>query len=146
MEVIFLHDVKNTARKGEVKDISDGFARNYLIPHQLAVPATPVLIQKAHEEQRSAEKQQEEKDKQSHQVVDTLQHLTLSFQEKANEQGTLFTGITREKIAEQLTRQLGYSIEARHIKLDKPIKQSGAHKAGVQFLNHHYQITINVNP
>ena len=120
MKVILLKRVADLGQQGEIKDVSDGFARNFLFPQKLADIATPQSIQRMAElknKQAKLKVPQERPDI----VASKLRSVTLSFSERADAKGTFFAGITREKIVEAL-KEKGILLKPRQIKLAQSIK------------------------
>lgn len=145
MEVIFLKDVKGSGFLGDIKDVSDGFARNFLIPHKLAAQPTELLRKKLELErkQRTNKTAHSQQDEQI--LVDKLQNLTINFSEKANEAGTLFSGITTQKIADQIHEKIGMSVQPSLIELAKPLKHAGVHQVDMRINKQKLVLTITIN-
>ena len=124
MKVIFLKDVKGQGKKGEIKNVSDGYATNFLFAQGLAKPATDSNMKQL-EHQSAAEAKHKEQEKQEAQALaKTLEATTLVLKTKAGEGGRVFGSITSKHIAEELKQQ-GYDIDKRKIQLDDPIKTLG---------------------
>ena len=125
MKVILLKDVKGQGKKGEVKDVAEGYARNYLFKNKLAIEATPGNLKALEAQKRkTAQKEQEEKEK-AIKLKDELADLTLEMKAKAGEGGRLFGSITSKQIAEKLEKDYGHKIDRRKIELDEPIRSLG---------------------
>lgn len=125
MKVIFLKDVKGQGKKGEVKNVSDGYARNYLLKNKLAEEATPANL-KALEGQKRKQKQLEQEEKEGAiKLKNELAELTVDISAKSGKDGRLFGSITSKQIAEQLKKQHGHKIDKRKIELDQPIRSLG---------------------
>ena len=125
MEVILKQDVKGTGKAGQVVKVSDGYARNKLIPGGLAVEATPAN-RKAIEREKAKAKEKYEADKAAaldlaHQLADKI----IVVKTKVGESGRLFGAITSKQIASAITEQTGVEVDKRKIVLDKPIKETG---------------------
>ena len=131
MKIILLDDVANVGRRGEVRDVSDGYARNYLIPQKLAVAATEGNLRNLQHIQR----QQESKAARIQADAETLRRrieaLTFEERRQASEEGKLFGSVTSQHIAEFLERS-GVAVERRRIALDEPIKTLGEHEVPVR--------------
>ncbi|GIP65046.1 50S ribosomal protein L9 [Virgibacillus pantothenticus] len=125
MKVIFLKDVKGKGKKGDVKNVSDGYARNYLLKNNLAQEATPANL-KALEAKKKKQKQleQEEKEEAIH-LKDKLADLTVELTAKSGDGGRLFGSITSKQISEALEKNHGYKIDKRKIELESPIRSLG---------------------
>ena len=125
MEVILKQDVKGTGKAGQVVKVSDGYARNKLIPGGLAVEATPAN-RKAMEREKAKAKEKYEAEKAA--ALDLSQQLAdkiIVVKTKVGENGRLFGAITSKEIASAITEQTGIEVDRRKIILDKPIKETG---------------------
>ncbi len=126
MKVIFNVDVKGQAKKGELKEVSDGYARNYLLPRKLASEATAdninalKLKEKAKAAQIAREKAEAEEN------AKKLQGITVNVRAKAGNGGKLFGAVTSQEISVALNEQHGISIEKNKIVQTEPIKTFGA--------------------
>lgn len=134
MKVIFLQDVKGQGKKGEIKDVADGYARNFLIPRGLAQPATEGNL-KSIGQMKAAENRRKEKAREEAQALAAkLAGMTLVIRAKAGENGRLFGAVTNKQIAEELEKQ-GIKIDKRQIELDEPIRTLGVTR-----------VTLRLNP
>ncbi len=125
MKVIFLEDVKGNGLKGEVKEVSDGYARNFLIKNKLAVEATTGNLRVLEsEERKTAEQEQAEKDE-ALELKAKLAELTVELTVKSGKDGRLFGAITNKQIAEALKKTYDYKIDRRKIELEQPIRALG---------------------
>ena len=125
MEVILKQDVKGTGKAGDVVKVSDGYARNKLIPGGLAVEATPAN-KKAIEREKAKAQEKYEADKAA--ALDLAQQLAdkiIVVKTQVGENGRLFGAITSKEIASAITEQTGVEVDRRKIVLDKPIKETG---------------------
>ena len=124
MKVIFLQDVKGQGKKGEIKQVSDGYAANFLIPRGLAKPANESNV-KMLEHQKQAEARQKEKEKEQAQALaEKLKSTPVVLRAKAGDGGRLFGAITTKHIAEEL-KNMKLDIDKRKIVLDEPIRTLG---------------------
>ena len=125
MEVILKQDVKGTGKAGDVVKVSDGYARNKLIPGGLAVEATPAN-KKAIEREKAKAKEKYEADKAAAlDLANRLQDKIVVVKTKVGENGRLFGAITSKEIAAAISEQTGEEVDKRKIVLDKPIKETG---------------------
>ena len=125
MEVILKQDVKGTGKAGQVVKVSDGYARNKLIPGGLAVEATPAN-KKAIEREKAKAKEKYEADKAAAlDLANQLADKIVVVKTKVGENGRLFGAITSKEIASAITEQTGVEVDKRKIVLDKPIKETG---------------------
>ncbi len=125
MKVILLEDVKGSGVKGDIINVSDGYARNYLFPRNLAIEATKANLNELKNRKRAEDKRKEEAAQNAREVVEKLSGLTLVIKAKSGENGKLFGSVTNKEIAEELQKQYGLSIDRKKIVLDEPIKQLG---------------------
>ena len=132
MKVIFLKDVKGTAKKGEMKEVSDGYARNFLIPKGVAKEATVSSINDLNQQKtaESLKKQKEEQDAKD--LAEKLKAITVTMYSKAGDGGKLFGSITSKDIAERLNKEHKIDIDKRKILLDDHIKMLGSHTVPVK--------------
>jgi len=131
MKVIFLQDVKSHGKKGEIKEVAEGFANNYLIPKGLAKPASEGNL-KSLEAQKQAEARRKEREKdEARALAAKLENMTLEIPSKAGENGRLFGSITNKQIAEALEKA-GIRIDKRKIVLDDPIRALGVYRVPVK--------------
>ena len=137
MKVILQQDVRGQGKKGQLVEISDGYARNFLLPRKLAVPATAENIntmklqEKARQAQMAAEKAEE------------LQGIQVKLAAKAGEGGRLFGAVTSKEIAEALSAQFGLNIAKTKLVLDEPIKACGGYQIKAK-LGYEIVGTVNV--
>ncbi|PAD34847.1 50S ribosomal protein L9 [Terribacillus saccharophilus] len=125
MKVIFTEDVKGKGKKGQVKEVPDGYARNYLLKNKLAVPATTgnVKVQEAKDnKQHQLELQEVENAKK---LRETLANLTVEVKAKSGEGGRLFGSITSKQIADELKKVHKIKLDKRKIELSEPIRALG---------------------
>lgn len=132
MEVILKQDVKGTGKAGDVVKVSDGYARNKLIPGGLAVEATPAN-KKAIEREKAKAKEKFEADKAAAlDLANQLADKIIIVQTKVGDNGRLFGAITSKDIAAAITEQTGIDVDRRKIVLDKPIKETGVETVAIK--------------
>lgn len=124
MKVILLDDIQSVGRRGEVRDVSDGYARNFLLPKKLALTATPGNLKNI----GHIKKQQEAKADRIRSDAEVLrariETLLYEEQRQASEEGKLFGSVTAQDVVDFLGRQ-GVALERRRVHLDEPIKSLG---------------------
>jgi len=127
MKVILLQDVRGQGKKGELIDAAEGYARNFLLPRKLAVPATPDAINTM--KLRDSAKRREEAENRAAAVAaaDALRGKTIRIAAKGGAGGKLFGAVTGKEISEALGAQLGVEVAKQQLVLD-PIKTFGAHE------------------
>lgn len=131
MKVIFLKDVKGQGKKGDVKEVSEGYAQNFLFKNGVAKPATDGNV-KTLENQHAAEEKRKENEKQD--AVDLgkkLEEVTVQIKAKSGEGGRLFGAITSKQIGEALSKQ-GFKVDKRKIELEEPIRTLGVTQVPVK--------------
>ncbi|MBN2002610.1 MAG: 50S ribosomal protein L9 [Anaerolineae bacterium] len=127
MKVFLKRDVPDLGKANEIKTVSDGYARNYLFPNGLAVPATPGQIKSAQEHTKTqAERQSREKTR-ALEIAEQLRTTPLRLKAKAGEKGRLYGSITSADVAEAMSRVLGFEFDKRAILMDRPIRELGEH-------------------
>ena len=127
MQVILKADVKKVGSAGELLDVSDGYARNFLLPRGLAVEATPGKLA-AWKEEQAHKKAREEKDRQAaEETRKGLQGRAARIEAKAGDNGKLFGSITTAQVAEALAEQYDLTVDKRDIKMDDAVKQPGSY-------------------
>jgi large subunit ribosomal protein L9 len=132
MQVVLLKTIDKLGRKGEVKNVADGFGRNYLLARGLAAPATEVNIKKFGQTVESVEKDLPVKPVKlpPEQLAARLRSTTLNFVEKADDSGTLFAGINQEKLVKALAEK-GLILKPKQIELKEPLKKLGEYRVEV---------------
>ncbi|MGB5824418.1 MAG: 50S ribosomal protein L9 [Proteocatella sp.] len=125
MKVIFLKDVKGTAKKGEVKEVSDGYARNFLLSKGLAKEANQVNLNDFNQQEKSKEIKTQKDEDEAVALGEKLKDAQVTIYAKAGEGGKLFGAITSKDIAEQMKKQHGVEFDKRKILLTEPIKALG---------------------
>ena len=142
MKVIFNADVRGQGKKGELKEVSDGFARNYLLPRKLASEATAENIntlklkEKARQAQMAAEKAQAEES------AKRLAEVNVTIKARAGQGGKLFGAVTSQEISDALKEQFGLVIEKNKIVQAEPIKAFGSYEVKAKL---GYEVTGTIN-
>lgn len=124
MRVIFQKDVKGQGKKGEMKDVSEGYARNFLFPRGLAIEATQENLKKMAFRAQKAEEEELERLNLAKTLAEKVGNLDLSLSAKAGAGGRLFGAITSKHIAEELLKK-GIEVDKRKIELNEPIRTLG---------------------
>lgn len=125
MKVIFTQDVKGKGNKGEVKNVSAGYARNYLLKNNLAEEATSGNMKALEAKKKKQEQQEQEEVNEAERLKKELADMTVDVKAKAGDAGHLFGSITNKHIADVLNKTYGYKIDKRKIELDSPIRALG---------------------
>ena len=125
MKVILLEDVKSLGKKGTIVNVSDGYARNMLLPKGLAKEATEGNIRSLEKQKAIAAEKLEEQKAAAKEMAAKLEKITLKIESKGGDSGKLFGSITSKDIAEALEKQEGMKIDKKKIEMKTPIKQAG---------------------
>lgn len=128
MKIILLSDIANLGKRNEIKDVSDGYGRNFLLARKLAVLATPSAIKELESRKKRDEAEKENKKKEIEALFEKIKDKIITIKEKANEKGELFGSVDKEKILEAVKNEGFEGIKEEYIKLEKPLKSTGEHK------------------
>jgi len=126
MKVVFLQDVRGQGRKDELKEVSDGYARNFLIPRKLAAEATPDVLNAMKLKEKARQAQYDKDKAQAEETAKKLESLVVKIPAKAGQGGKLFGSITSREISECLSSQHGINIDKQKIVQSEPIKTFGS--------------------
>jgi large subunit ribosomal protein L9 len=145
MRVVFLDDVDGVARAGEIKNVADGFARNFLLPRRLAAAATAATMQQAEARAKTIAREEEKRDEGARAIESKLAGSPLVISARVGEQGRLFGSVTASDIAEAVGERAGSQIEHRQVMLEAPIKEVGSYEVAVNLTrNVRTQVTVEV--
>ena len=133
MKVIFLEDVKGMGKKGEMKDVSDGYARNFLLPKKLAKEATLDNLNTFKLQEKARLAQIEREKAEANENVKRLESMVVKITAKAGANGRLFGAVTSKEISDALEAQHGMVIEKNKIVLAEPIKSYGSYEVKCKF-------------
>ena len=126
MKVILLKDVKGTGKKGEVKEVSDGYARNFLLPKKVAVIADNTAMKELNEKNKSIENKAQKEYEAAVELGKKMEEMNIVIYSKAGDGGRLFGSITSKDIAEQLKKQHEIVVDKRKVLLNDPIRTLGS--------------------
>jgi large subunit ribosomal protein L9 len=142
MKVILKHDVKGLGREGDVKDVKDGYARNYLLPTGAAIKADTGAMKnwERHREEREERDRLEREGAEA--TAERLRELSLQASVKSGEKGRLFGAVTNREIADLIATE-GIEVDRHAIHLREPIKTLGEHKVDVR-LSHGIEVKVTV--
>ena len=132
MKVVFIEDVPSVAGAGEIKEVADGYGRNYLIPRKLAVLADARAMQIVEAQKRKKAQQEAETEKEMQELAKRLEGLELAIKAKAGAKEKLYGSITNADIAEELSKSTGLEVDRRKIELEKPIQEIGSYKIAIR--------------
>ncbi|MDW0114331.1 MULTISPECIES: 50S ribosomal protein L9 [Sporosarcina] len=125
MKVIFLKDVKGKGKKGEVKEVSVGYAQNFLLKNNMAVEATPANLSQLKGQQKRAEKDAAEELAEAEKLKAQLEEITVELKAKSGEGGRLFGSITTKQIASALEKDHKIKVDKRKMELPDAIRALG---------------------
>lgn len=141
MKVILLKDVKGTGKKGELKEVSDGYARNFLIKKKFAVEANNTNVKELDEKQKSKERKAQIEYEEAVLLGKQMEDVNIVIEAKAGEGGRLFGSITSKEIAEQLKKQKNIDVDKRKVTLDEPIRSLGSRFVEIKI---HSKVTTKI--
>jgi large subunit ribosomal protein L9 len=141
MKVIFLKDVKGKGKKGEVKNVADGYAHNFLIKQGLAIEANNTNISTLEGQKKKEDKHAAEELEEAKKLGEQLEKITVELSAKAGEGGRLFGSITTKQIAEELQKKHGIKIDKRKMELADAIRTLGHSKVPVKL---HHEVLANL--
>jgi len=127
MEVILLKDVKGLGNEGDVVKVSDGYARNYLIPKGFAVPATKANLRMLKDKRETMESKAQRELAAAEKTAKQLENSVVTVRRKAGEGGRLFGSVTAKDVAGAVEKALGIAVDRRRIELEEPIKTLGSY-------------------
>lgn len=143
MKIILLKNVVNLGQRGDVKEVSDGYARNYLLPSQAAEIANPEALQKIQVFKKAAKGEQKQKYELLKKIFEEIRGRVFEVREKADK-GKLFAGIDSGKITKILKENKIKEIEEKYIILTTPIKEVGEHDIKVKFNDLESQFKLEI--
>ena len=132
MKVLFLQDVKGTAKAGETKEVSEGFARNFLLPKGVAVPATAGALKNVAFQKQIAQAKTHRIRNENETLSARLSETRVSFKVIVGEQYRLFGSITSADVAEAVEKAIGQAVDKHKVVLSDPIKHLGVYKVPIK--------------
>jgi large subunit ribosomal protein L9 len=131
MKVVLLGEIKGKGGEGDVVDVAQGYAENYLFPKKLAVAATKGNLKQLEERRNNIEKREAVRIADANTLKETLEGKSVVVDAKVGDEGVLFGSVTSAMIADAVKAQLGVELDRKRIELGKPIKMAGSHKVAV---------------
>jgi len=128
MKVLFKKDVADVAKAGQVKDVADGYARNFLIPRGLAVVATSSALKQVADLQAVAARHAAEEEQAARTLKQRLEESPIVIEAKAGSQGRLYGSVTTADVASAIQKQLGVSVDRRDLDITEPVRQVGSYQ------------------
>ncbi len=134
MKVLLIKDVDNLGYAGDVKKVAPGFGRNYLLPREMAVLATPGALKQAETIRKAAEKRRAVEKSDAQAIASQLAGLELLFERRAGETGKLYGSVTSGDIAEAIKAKTGIDLDKRKVALPEPIRQLGQQEVQIKLM------------
>ena len=131
MKVIFIKDLKKTAKKGEIKEVKDGYAENFLIKNKYAIPLNDKNIDKIKEENNLKKQEEEKLTQEAIELKQKLEKITLVFKVKTGEHDKVFGSISPKQIKEELLKK-GYTIDKKQLNITTSLQSLGFHKVEIE--------------
>ena len=144
MKVVFLEDVPGTARLGDIKEVKPGFARNYLLPRRLALPATAAMVQTVEKRAAREAKLQEARDNYARKLAEKLEGIGYTLTAKDGPNGKLFGSVGTADIAAKVAETIKAEFERQNVMLAEPIKDLGDYPVNVR-LTRNVSATVTVS-
>ena len=141
MKVILLADVKSVGKKGQLINVSEGYAKNFLLPRSLAAEATKANLNEYELKQKSEARRAQEELEQAQQIADALKDQTVTITVKTGGNGKLFGSVTNKEVAEAIVAQTKLPIDKKKVSIGDPIKMVGTRTAVVRL---HPKVTAEV--
>lgn len=142
MKVILQQDVKGQGKKGEVKEVSEGYARNFLFPRKLAVEASSGNLNVLKEKKRREEERKKEEKTEAQELAEKLEKAEITLRTKSGEGGRLFGSVTSKQISQHLKKEYGLQVDKKKIQLKEPIRTLGVTKVPVKL---HPKVTATLS-
>lgn len=147
MRVILKAEVHGLGRTGDIKDVADGYARNYLLPKGLAIEATGGELRHLAQERQAEKSKKDRAHQDAEELAKRLAGVTLVFKLKAGEQGKTFGSVTTKEIAEALGKEARTQIDKTKVVLHEPLKSLGVHTVEVRLLRDvRADVTVAIEP
>jgi large subunit ribosomal protein L9 len=138
MKIILLKDVRTLGKKGEIAEVSDGYANNYVIPKKIGIEANAKNVNDLKLKNANAEKVAAQQLADAESFAEKLKGTSVELHIKSGKDGKTFGSVSTKEIAEALSKQCGIEIDKKKIVLDEPIKALGSYEAGVKL---HQKVT-----
>lgn len=147
MRVLLKSDVKGLGAAGELKEVADGYARNYLIPRGLAVPATEAVLKEVEARRQARARRVAHEQEEARRLAERIAAQPVVVAVKAGEKGRLYGAVTAADVAEALARQIGQPVDKRKVDLAEPIRHLGTYQVAVEVARGvDARVTVEVRP
>ena len=142
MKVILQQDIKGKGKRGQMIEVSDGYARNYMLPRKLAIEATAENVNTMRMNDKAQQEKRQREREEAFQIANRLKELTVTVYAKGGGAGRLFGSVTTQEIADALQKEHGIALDKRKIVLDEAIKTVGTYTVKCKL---GYEITGTLN-
>ena len=132
MKVVFLQDVPKVAKAGDVKEVSDGYSRNYLLPRKLAVIATPAELKNVELQRQANARREVRTEQEAEAFAKVLQDTTVVLKMRAGTKEKLYGSVTSADIAKEIKKLTKQEVDKRKIELAEPIRELGSHQVSIK--------------
>jgi large subunit ribosomal protein L9 len=147
VRVILKAEIRGLGRTGDIKDVADGYARNFLLPKGLAIEATGGELKRLGQERQSEKTKKDRAHQDAEELGARLGEVTLVFKLKAGEQGKTFGSVTAKEVAEALKKEAKADIDKTQIVLREPLRSLGVHQVEVRLLSDvRANVTVAIEP
>ena len=144
MKIILLKDIQKIGRKYDIKEVSDGYALNMLIPKGVAKIATAQAVNNIETLKSRDLAEKKIQGELLSKNLDMINNLKLNIKEKANEKGHLFAGVTKEVLSGEIFKLIHLNLDPESIILSKPLKETGEHKVTVEAMGKKAEFVVNI--
>ena len=134
MKVLLIKDVQNLGKAGQIKEVADGYGRNFLIRRGLAVVATEGVVKDTRLRLESEARQHAEATLTASKLAERLEQTTLTFQRRAGEKNRLYGSVTSADIAGELQKLISQPFDKRKIILEEPLRELGTHRVAIKLM------------
>ncbi|QIA28101.1 50S ribosomal protein L9 [Thermaerobacter sp. PB12/4term] len=141
MKVVLLQDVKGLGRKGDIKDVADGYARNFLLPKGLAREATREVLNQIQQQEAARQRRARQELEQARSLAHRLDGRAVEVRARAGESGRLFGSVTSQDVVEALARTFGVKIDRKRVELPEPLRQLGSYDVVLRL---HPEVTCRI--
>ncbi len=144
MKVLLLKDVKGTGKKGEIKEVKDGYGRNFLVARGLAKVATDEVVTDFKEDEAKRVQREKEELAEAQEVAEKLKAIRVTIRRKAGENGSLFGAVTKDDVVEAFQKQFKIELDKKSIEVTHGLKHVGVYSLDVK-LGHGIHGTLNID-
>lgn len=134
MKVVFLQDVSNVAQAGEMKEVADGYARNYLIPRKLAAQANPTMMHEIEAQLRARARLVAQTEAEMKELAEIIDGKEITITAKVGAKEKLYGSVTPGEIVDAIEKSLGAVVDKRKVELENPIRELGSHEIPVRLM------------